>query len=88
MRCGWFIAVASGLVAVSQGNTDSEVVLTFFRKLVAHLEVEVPNWRRDTIFVLDGAKYHTSNVAQQYFGALELEVIITGPYSPGSSPVE
>jgi hypothetical protein len=30
----------------------------YFRALTAQLDIERPSWRRDTIIVVDGAKYH------------------------------
>jgi hypothetical protein len=30
----------------------------FFRSLVSRLEAERPNWRRETVIFVDGAKYH------------------------------
>ena len=46
--------------ALTQENTDSDVFVTFLSKLVIILHKENPEFRRDLIIVLDGARYHTS----------------------------
>ena len=46
--------------AVSQSNVDSEVFVAFILRLAAILDSEDPDWRSDTIVVLDNASYHHS----------------------------
>jgi len=62
--------------------------MTFLRKLIEILDEEIPNWRADTWFMLDGASYHTGIAMQNYIEAMELTTIICGPYSAPSSPIE
>jgi hypothetical protein len=45
-------------LALAQANSNSQMMELFFRSLAAKLDKERPNWRRDTVIVVDGAKYH------------------------------
>ena len=40
--------------------TDSEVMALFLAGLVRKLDGELLFWRENTVFLLDGAKYHVS----------------------------
>ena len=62
--------------------------MMFMRHLQRYLDSERPDWRDNTIFLLDGAKYHTSDEMKLYFRKMELRVIFTGPYSFTSAPIE
>ena len=52
------------------------------------MDSERADWRENTYFLLDGAKYHTSDEMKEYFRKMELKVIFTGPYSFTSAPIE
>ena len=45
-------------VTLAQANSNSEMMELYFRALTAQLDIERPAWRRDTIIIVDGAKYH------------------------------
>ena len=75
-------------LALTQANTDSNVLLTFFKSLMTRLDRELPGWQQETLILLDGAKYHTSPEMRSHFEALDLPVIFTAPYSYSSSPIE
>ena len=47
--------------AVTHANTDSDVILSFLRRLDIMLSIETPDWKENSIVLLDGAKYHTSD---------------------------
>ena len=53
--------------ALTQANTDSDVLLIFFLSLLERLDRDTPDWRENTIFLLDGARYHTSAETRAYF---------------------
>ena len=74
--------------SLTQVNTDSDIMMLFLRHLTNKLDLERPDWRENTIFMFDGAKYHTSNEMRSYFRKMELNVIFTGPYSFTSAPIE
>ncbi len=46
--------------AMTQANTDSNVMLVFLRYLTRQLDIESPGWEEETVFLFDGARYHTS----------------------------
>ena len=48
--------------SASQGNTDSSVVMSFMLGLTELLDYETPGWRKNTVFLCDGAPYHTSQL--------------------------
>ena len=50
--------------ALTQVDTDSDVMSSFLSRLVTVLKNQDPNWRNNSILLLDGAKYHTSTVTR------------------------
>ena len=45
-------------VTLAQANSNTEMMELYFRALTNQLDIERPGWRRDTIIIVDGAKYH------------------------------
>ena len=60
----------------------------YFRQLVLTLDRERPGWRKDTIVLLDNARYHTSKSTMQLLKSLEVPVLFTGPHSYAAAPCE
>ena len=60
----------------------------FFWRLVRLLNRKNPNWRKDTIILLDGAAYHQSSAMMQFYEDQAMPVLFTGPHSYAASPVE
>ena len=60
----------------------------FFRQLVRRLDNQRPEWRKNSVIMLDNATYHTSPVILKVFALLEVPVLFTGPHSYQASPVE
>ena len=60
----------------------------YFLTLVKMLDEKRANWRSDSIILLDGARYHTSEKTKQLFKRLDLPIVISGPYSYSGAPVE
>ena len=56
--------------------------------LAGQLDDDRPSWRSDTVFLLDGAKYHTCKETQEHMKLLGIRVIFTGPYSYDAAPIE
>ena len=52
------------------------------------LDSEGPGWEEKTVFLLDGARYHTSEEMREYFRKMKVQVIYSGPYSYGAAPIE
>ena len=50
------------------------------RQLVLKLDKERPNWRRNTLVTMDGARYHKADSTQELFTMLEIPVAMLGPY--------
>ena len=63
-------------------------MLVFMRYLMIQLDREDSDWKKKTVFLLDGARYHTSNEMREYFRKMELRIIYSGPYSYSSAPIE
>ena len=74
--------------ALTQTNTDSDVLMLFMKHLIRHLDVGRADWRNNTSFLLDNARYHASDAMKEYFRKMEVDVIYTGPYSFTSAPIE
>ena len=68
--------------------TNAEVMLLFLSSLIRKLDGELLFWRDDTVFLLDGAKYHVSDHTRTVVMRLGLKVIYSGPYSYSAAPAE
>ena len=60
----------------------------FFKNIVHKLDDERPNWRKNTVFLIDNAPYHTSAAFYDMASGLKLPLIFTGPHSYDAAPVE
>ena len=74
--------------ALTQSTTDSDVLMLLMRYLIRHLDAESPSWRDNTVILLDGARYHTSEEMRDYLCKMEVSVIFSGPYSYSAAPIE
>ena len=74
--------------ALTQANTDSDVMTTFLRYLVRKLDVESPGWQENSLILLDNASWHTNPVMKQRLARMGLPVIYSGPYCYASAPIE
>ena len=75
-------------VALAQANSNSSMMELFFRSLVSRLEAERPNWRRDSVIFVDGAKYHQSVDFLRVAAELRLPYMVLGPHSYDAAPCE
>ena len=75
-------------IALTQSNSNSEIMGLFFQNLVSRLDQERPVWRSDTVLILDNAPYHTSTATMNHLKALDVPVLFSGPHSYSASPVE
>lgn len=75
-------------VTLVQANSNGKVMEIFFRQLALKLDKERPNWRGDTVLVLDNAPYHTSKSTMRLLEALDIPVLFTGPHSYSAVPCE
>ena len=60
----------------------------FFKRLVQKLDAEEKYWRSNTVIIMDGAPYHTSNVTLDILKELYVPVMFLGPHIYDASPVE
>ena len=74
--------------AVSQQGNESRLFGIFLHRLVSCLDAEDPDWRDNTILLLDGCSYHRSDETCEAFTALQIPVMISGPYGYDGSPCE
>lgn len=51
--------------ALTQANTDGDVMTLFMRKLTERLDRERPGWQENTTILLDGAPWHTTPVVKK-----------------------
>ena len=60
----------------------------FIAGLCLKLQQEDPEWRSNTVLLLDNASYHTSDYMIEKFQAFSVPVLFSGPYSYDAAPVE
>jgi hypothetical protein len=75
-------------VALTQVNTDASIMQLYLHNLTQTLDAERPDWREDTVFLLDGARYHTCQSTKDMMRRLRIPVLFTGPYSYDAAPCE
>jgi len=73
---------------MTQASTDQNVMLIFLIKLVEQLDIALPDWRDNTILLLDNATYHTGSKVREYLRKLKIDIIWSCPYSYDSAPCE
>ena len=74
--------------ALTHAITDSDVIASFLKRLCDSISVFDPNWRDNSVILLDGARYHTSEETRSTIKKLRLPVIFSGPYSYSTAPIE
>ena len=73
---------------INCGKSISRTVLLFLIKLVSHMTDQDPDWRANTVIVLDNAPYHRSRVMTAWCRELKLPLMFLGPYQYSMAPVE
>ena len=68
-------------ITLSQANSNNKTMEIYFHHLVGKLDRERPDWRDDTVLLLDGASYHKSSSTLSVFKSLRIPVMILGPHS-------
>ena len=67
-------------VALAQSNSNESMMSLFWKSLVKKLDKERPNWRKTTIWVFDGAAYHSSEASLKLLKQLKVPIMMTGPH--------
>ena len=75
-------------ISLTQVNTDSHVKQLFLSHLSSQLDRDRPDWRHNTVVLMDGATYNTAPETQSHMQRLGMPFIFTAPYSYDASPCE
>ncbi len=60
----------------------------FFKELAMKLDKDRPNWRQQTIILLDNASYHCSKETIAMLKTQRIPTMFLGPYSYDVAPCE
>ena len=63
-------------------------MISFLSQLAVVLSAEDKDWRRNTIWLLDGARYHTSADTRKILKQIGVNFVISAPYSYDAAAVE
>ena len=69
-------------LSLLQSNSNGKVMDIFLRQLALQLDRDRPDWRNDTVLLMDNAKYHWSKTTTKTLKSL------SGPHSYAASPCE
>ena len=75
-------------MSLTQVNTNTEIMKMYLTYLAEQLDRDRPDWRSDTVILLDGAQYHINEEMFRHFTKLQMQVIFTGPRSYDACPCE
>ncbi|CDW82992.1 UNKNOWN [Stylonychia lemnae] len=76
------------LFTMNQGNNTGDTFLLFLIKLAHYLNSQRPDWRLNTILLIDNAPYHRSRDMMAAYRKLKLPVMFLGPYQFHLAPIE
>ena len=71
-----------------QSNTNADSFGQFIIGLVQKLDRDRPGWREDTIWQLDGAKYHLTDQVRDVMRQYKVPAVVSSPYSFDVAPCE
>ena len=74
--------------SLTQVNTDHEIKMLFLTELAAVLDSERPDWRKNTLILMDNASYNTDPRTRAQIQRLKMPVLHSAPYSYSASPIE
>jgi|APCry1669189768_1035252.scaffolds.fasta_scaffold24227_2 hypothetical protein len=74
--------------SLTHTNTNNQIMMIFLSRLCRVLDSENWGWRDNTIFLLDGASYHTSTETRQIAAYLDIKIVFSAPYSYDTAPCE
>ncbi len=75
-------------LCLAQQNSNAQMMELFFHSLARTLDKERPDWRKDTVILMDNAPYHTGGATLKLFERLRLPILFTGPHSYAAAPCE
>ena len=68
-------------LSLLQANNNQYTYAELVRELVGKLDAERSGWRDDTIWLVDGAKMHTTELVQAIYRKLKVPIMVAPPYS-------
>ena len=68
-------------LALMQSNTNQYSFSEYISDLAQVLDEDRPGWRKNTIWQLDGARWHSTEMLKELFAKLNIQVMISAPYS-------
>ena len=74
--------------ALTQANTDTDIMTTFLNYLKRELDLQEPGWEETSTILLDNAKWHSNVEMKERLAKMQLPVIYSAPYSYTTAPVE
>ena len=75
-------------LSLHQSNTNQDSFCNYIFGLVVQLDKDRPNWREDTIWQLDGAKYHLTGQVMEVLKKHKVPALVSAPYSFDVAPCE
>ena len=76
------------LYTINSGKNNSSTFQLFLIKLSNYLDTTNPNWRQNTIVMVDNAPYHRSKMMMEKYQKLRVPIMFLGPYQFKLAPVE
>ena len=68
-------------LSLTQANTSANVWLLFYTKLVEKLQRENPDFRRNTLIVVDGCSAHVAKAVKEQLLLIGVPLAVTAGYS-------
>ena len=63
-------------IALAQSNSNQSLMSLFWRSLASKLDKERPDWRKNTLWTLDGAAYHSGEEALNVLKQLKINILM------------
>ena len=68
------------MYTINSGKNNSSTFMLFLIKLSNYLDSIRPNWRSNTILMVDNAPYHRSKLIMSKYEQLKVPILFLGPY--------
>ena len=63
-------------IALAQSNSNQSMMALFWRALAKKLDKERPGWRKNTLWTMDGAAYHSGEESLKLLKELKIQVLM------------
>ena len=68
------------MFTINSGKNNSNTFMLFLIKLSNYSDDTKPNWRQNTIIMIDNAPYHRSKFIMSKYELLKIPIMFLGPY--------